>query len=519
MGDNTIIENKALKVLILEDMAPDMELMVEQLSDAGYRLDVSHADNEAGFRETLLNNKFDIILSDYKLPGFNAFGALEICQKFCPEVPFICVSGSIGEETAIELLKQGAVDYVLKDRPDRLPFTVKRALDEAKEKSAHLKTVKDLIVSETRFRQVAEAAQEFIWEVDHMGMYTYVSPIIESFLGYTPDEVVDKKYFYDFFAPENREEFKNAAFEVFLRKEVFRNFENTIKHKGGRLVIALSSGSPVFDDLGNFKGYRGVDKDITEERKMLEDLVAAKEKAEESDKLKSAFLNNISHEIRTPLNSIIGFGRILAETELSAQERREFYDYVNQSGNRLINTVTDYMDMARIVSNTMEVHKTDFVLLPLFEEITTITKLLCEKKNIDFLADLPPGSNHLTLNSDPEFIHKILGKLLDNAVKFTNEGTISCGYTIKSGLVEFFVKDTGCGIDIDNQKLIFDMFRQADTSMTRLFDGSGLGLSIAKGLATLLEGEIHVASEKGRGSEFTFTIPLSKSFSDTHPTG
>jgi PAS domain S-box-containing protein len=272
------MEHIALKVLFLEDSVPDMELLVEQLSEAGYQLNLTHADNEASFKEALQKKKYDIILSDFKLPGFDAFNALKICKKLCPEIPFICVSGSIGEEAAVELLRKGAVDYVMKDQPGRLPYTVKRALDEAKERMAHRKAEIDLIESENRFRQVAETVQEWIWEVDTKGMYTYASPVVKSLLGYTPDELVGKKYFYDFFVPDQREKFKKMAFKLFSRKEIAINFENTNVHKNGNLVILSTSGSPVFDDDGNFSGYRGVDNDITERKKAEELLKLSEEK-------------------------------------------------------------------------------------------------------------------------------------------------------------------------------------------------------------------------------------------------
>ena len=146
------IQGKELKVLILEDSIHDFELIREQLSDAGYKLDITHVENEVKFKTSLLENSYDIILSDFQLPGFNAFGALQISNEICPEIPFICVSGSIGEETAIELLKLGAIDYVLKDKPERLPFAIKRALEEAKEKVAHQEAVKALQKSEEKYR-------------------------------------------------------------------------------------------------------------------------------------------------------------------------------------------------------------------------------------------------------------------------------------------------------------------------------------------------------------------------------
>ena len=507
MNAKNEIEGIELKVLVLEDSPIDFELIQEQLAGAGYILDVAHVENEAGFTSSLRENSYDIILSDFNLPGFDAFGALQASNEIRPEIPFICISGSIGEETAIELLKLGAVDYVLKDRPERLPFAVKRALDEAKEKSDHQKAAKALQESEHRFKTVSEEAQEWIWEVDKTGLYTYASPICQSLLGYSADELVGQKYFYDFFLPEKREELTKAAFEVFSRKESFRHFENPNVHKSGQILILTSSGSPIFDDKGNFVGYRGVDSDTTERRKMLEELVLAKEKAEESDRLKTAFINNISHEIRTPLNGILGFGRFLVEPDLSADERKEYFDVLEKSSNRLMNTVSDYMDMARIVSGTMEMHKKEFHLKPLFEGISENKRLLCEERKICFEAVIPTEPVNLTLHSDSELIRRTLSILLDNALKFTQQGSIKFGYRMASGFLEFFVQDTGIGIAPDKLETIFEMFSQEDYSTHRGYDGSGLGLAIARGLVKLLDGTIQVTSEKGKGSEFTFTVP------------
>ncbi|MDX9924619.1 MAG: PAS domain S-box protein [Ignavibacteriaceae bacterium] len=270
--------NRSLKLLLLEDSLSDKELMVEQLSEAGFKLDITHAENKISFIDSLKNSTYDIIVSDFKLPGFDAFGALEICNNICPDVPFICVSGSIGEETAIRLLKEGAFDYVLKDRPERLPHAIKRALDEVKENFALRKAERELLESENRFRQVAETAQEWIWEVDTNGLYTYSSPVINMLLGYTPEEVVGKRYFYDFFATDVKENLKKSAFEFFQKGKLFRNHETKNIHKNGHVVILSTSGSPIFNNQGNLIGYRGVDEDITDKKKSEDALKKSEEK-------------------------------------------------------------------------------------------------------------------------------------------------------------------------------------------------------------------------------------------------
>lgn len=509
MNDSGSISDIQLKVLILEDSKYDLELIRELLTDAGYELDLTHVENEVGLSAALQKNRYDMVLSDFSLPGFNAFGALRIRNECCPDVPFICISGSIGEETAIELLKLGAVDYVLKDRPERLPFAVKRALDEAKENAAYKLAMRDLQESKLRFEQVAEDAQEWIWEVDENGLYTYASPVVHSLLGYSAEELVGKKYFYDFFVPESKEELRNAALEAFSRRDTFRNFQNPNIHKDGHVLMLSTSGSPIFDMNGQFRGYRGVDSDNTERTKILEELVLAKEKAEESDNLKTAFINNISHEIRTPLNSILGFGQYLSDANLTVDQRKEYFKIIEFASHRLINTVSDYIDIARIVSGNMEVHRNEFQLSSFFKELTEETKQACLDKNIGFEIDLPKGNAEVVLYSDQEFLGKILQILLDNALKFTTEGRIHCGYRIKSDRIEFFVHDTGCGISSKKLDTIFEMFSQEDPTNTRGHEGSGLGLTIAQGMIQMLGGHIGVTSEKGIGSSFTFTLPKS----------
>lgn len=179
-----------LKVLILEDSSTDFELISEQLSVAGFSLDITHAANRSEFIYSLTNNSyFDIILSDFNLPGFDAFEALEISRKLRPDTPFICISGSIGEETAIDILKFGAVDYVLKDRPNRLPFAVKRALDEQKEKNALKLAQEEIKKSEIKFRTLTENIPDIIARFDKDFKHIYINPAIEKFTG------INKEFF------------------------------------------------------------------------------------------------------------------------------------------------------------------------------------------------------------------------------------------------------------------------------------------------------------------------------------
>ncbi len=319
--------------------------------------------------------------------------------------------------------------------------------------------------------------------------------------------LLGKKHFYDLFIPEKRDMLKIASFEVFKMKQTFRSFENPNVHKDGRVLMLTTSGSPIFDNEGHFKGYRGVDTDYTEKTKILEELTLAKVKAEESDMLKTAFINNISHEIRTPLNGILGFGQLLSEAVLPEEQRKEYFRIIKKSSNRLINTVSDYLDMARLVTGTMEVTKKEFSILDLLEKVTSYNREKVEEKHLLLELEVPENNSDFLLYSDPDIIDKVFHILLDNAAKFTSKGVVRFGFRVLNGHVGFFVSDTGVGIETDKMSKIFDMFSQGDYSNTRGYDGSGLGLAIAKGMVKLLGGNISVTSEKGKGSIFTFTVP------------
>jgi len=254
-------------------------------------------------------------------------------------------------------------------------------------------------------------------------------------------------------------------------------------------------------------------------QKMNEELVVAKEKAEASDKLKTSFINNISHEIRTPLNGILGFGEFLAEEDLSPEERLSFLGMVNDSSARLMNTVTNFMDISMLASGTKEVFQSDFKLDSLISSLNERTRQACGSKKLDFTAVCKDELKEQIIHSDRDMVQKALQHLLDNAVKFTSKGSVEFTCEQQGDDLLFTVHDTGKGIDEKSKLLIFDSFRQEHTSDTRGFEGTELGLTIASGFVKLLGGEIRVESQKGAGSTFYFRIPLVMKKLDKMPEG
>ncbi len=239
-----------------------------------------------------------------------------------------------------------------------------------------------------------------------------------------------------------------------------------------------------------------------------EELKTALERAQESDRLKSAFLANMSHEIRTPMNGILGFINLLNDPGLSLTERERYTAVVNKSGERLLDTINDLIDISKIEAGQVEIIKKEVSVNHLMEELLAFFSLEAKSKGLSLQLEAPLPGPAARVVTDEAKLHGILTNLLKNALKFTEKGSITFGYRMKGNFMEFFVEDTGIGIPQSRQQAVFNRFEQADINFsTRPFEGSGLGLTIAKAYVEMLGGEIRVVSEEGQGTVFSFTIP------------
>lgn len=277
--------------------------------------------------------------------------------------------------------------------------------------------------------------------------------------------------------------------------------------KNGEEYWESSIISPILNEKGVLVNFLAIKKDITHDKKLSEELIKAKVRAEESDKLKTAFLSNMSHEIRTPMNGILGFAELLKEPDLTHEQILEYISIIERSGQRMLNIINDITDIARIESGQMKisVHKSN--INELIKEIYRFFDLEAQKKglNLSYKTALEPEDAIIT--TDREKLYAILLNLIKNSLKFTFTGGITFGYDKEGDFLVFYVKDTGIGIPKDKQGVIFERFVQADMSNSRLSEGTGLGLSISKAFVEMLGGSIRLESEEGKGSCFWFTIP------------
>jgi PAS domain S-box-containing protein len=248
-------------------------------------------------------------------------------------------------------------------------------------------------------------------------------------------------------------------------------------------------------------------RDISGQKRAEADLIAAKEKAEESDRLKTAFLHNVSHEIRTPMNAIIGFSTLLNDPDLSDEDRKLYTDIIFQSGGQLLSIINDIVDIANVESGQARVNLTEINLNSTLRSLSEQFSINGRENNVTLNLRTQLADEDSAILTDSTKLVQILSNLINNAFKFTRNGQIDFGYVLKNKFLEFSIKDTGIGIPPEYHKKIFDRFYQVDSAVSRQYSGTGLGLSICKGYVDLLGGTIGVESEPGKGTLFVFTIP------------
>jgi PAS domain S-box-containing protein len=248
-------------------------------------------------------------------------------------------------------------------------------------------------------------------------------------------------------------------------------------------------------------------RDITLRKNYEDQLRNAKEKAEESDRLKTAFLHNISHEIRTPMNAIVGFTALLEEPDLDVQSRKHFINIISQSTSQLLGIISDIVDISNIETGQVKLNFTEVNLNSVIRSIYDQYRITAEEKRLLLFYDASLPDERVNIYTDKTKLVQIISNLINNAFKFTSQGSIQFGYRLKDGHIEFYVKDTGIGIPEDKINRVFDRFYQIESDSSRRYSGAGLGLSISKAYVELLGGEIWLISKPGQGSEFCFTHP------------
>lgn len=363
--------------------------------------------------------------------------------------------------------------------------------------------------SRQAYKTLVETAPDIIYRVNKEGYFTYVNPMGFNISGFTEDEVYNMRYI-----DVVRDDYKKRM-GAFYIKQVRDKTESTymefpMRNTRGREIWVGQKVQILYKD-GEYDGVLAIARDITEVRKIREDLKKAKIDAEASSKAKEAFLANMSHEIRTPMNAIVGMSKLLKQTDINS-EQAKYLNAITTSSSNLIVLINDILDLSKIESGKLELEELGFSLSDLIDSLFYAQKMLADQKGIDFHYTI---DSHIpkALYGDPYRLNQILTNLINNAIKFTTDGRVELSVHLKqsdkkSTIIEFRIKDSGIGIPREKLDRIFDTFSQADTSITRKYGGTGLGLAITRHLVLLMNGEVDVQSTPNVGTEFKVRVPL-----------
>ena len=361
---------------------------------------------------------------------------------------------------------------------------------------------------ERRFRRMVEGMKSLVFIVGEDFEIRYSNPVVGSILGIDSDRLIGKSLLEFIHAVDKKLVKANYCFEDIMDKNIeFR----IVDIKGNYHWVVSASHLVELEGVdGKEKRYLIVLKEISEIKELHYKLVEALKQAEESNRLKSAFLSNMSHEIRTPLNAVVGFSELLGY-EITPEKRKYYSMLIGENVEQLIHLVNDIFDAAKLESNQFTVSTEVINLAKLLTQIELHSKQILEQSGKSGKIEIvfPGQGSGIDIHTDRERLGQIINILVNNAIKFTREGKIEVGYRISGDKdLLFWVRDTGIGISSDKGDLIFQIFSQVDDRIEKDFDGAGLGLGIAKRIIELLKGEIWFESVLGEGSIFYFTIPL-----------
>ena len=340
-------------------------------------------------------------------------------------------------------------------------------------------------------------------------VFTYTNDQMFSITGYTPKELIGRGPEIIFASYDDFTEIVEIKPESLLFKNK-NSYETSILRKNGSLVDTIVFVSQI-DSENPELGIAISILDISDIKKVQRELIAEKEKAEESDRLKTTFLDNMSHELRTPMNAIVGFTELLHSPYLTEKQKSEYAHIIQNNSRKLLRLIDDIIDISKLSSNQLRIHHKNFYLHQILSDIYEAFAENVTKKHggaVELVLTEPIANKHIMLFNDDLRIKQILNNLLSNALKFTSKGIIEFGYSINNEEVTFFVKDTGSGIKKNQLNLIFERFRQCDDTLTRRHGGAGIGLSLVKGIVELMGGRIWVESAWRKGSAFYFALPL-----------
>jgi PAS domain S-box-containing protein len=405
--------------------------------------------------------------------------------------------------------KEASNDYTLINEKELYSPEFVSLASSANKMVLELKEIRTAFEKEhTLMISVMNSIPDMVFLKDLESRYVAYNNAFLNYLGISEEELVGKTDF-ELFPLDAAKLYYENDLKILKDRQPIRNEEwVTLTNGDHRLFDTLKVLCQ--DKSSNILGILCISRDITERQIIQEKYIEAKEKAEEADRLKTAFLANMSHEIRTPMNSIVGFSNLIAEGGLTDDEQSEYVEHINTAINNLLNLINDIIDIAKIEAGQLSIKPEYFDISKLMDDVhisMSEYKNRLSKQHVILEYFIPEELKGVKILTDPFRLNQVLNNLIVNAIKFTSVGSIKFGCELKEGDLYFYVKDSGIGISRKDQELLFKRFRQVGMNSGYKMGGTGLGLAISKHIIDLMNGEIKVESETGKGSTFSFLIP------------
>jgi PAS domain S-box-containing protein len=491
-----------VKMLHLEDDPADARLIREQLRRSGLDTSITLVDNPEDFQAAVARGGFDLVLSDYHVPRISGREALQLMQAAHPQIPFILVTGALGDEKAVDLLRSGATDFVLKDRLARLASAIQRALSERSAKREHENTQARLADAHRLSKLAADAARIGTWQLDVASGRLECSEEFLNLVGVSPAAWSGTLEGLEaLMHPEDLERCRRVYAEAardghFMEMEFrIRNVDNEI-----RWMHSRGDWSPETHAMPSM--FLGVMMDITERKHMEEALRGA-------DRRKDEFLATLAHELRNPLAPIYNGLAILRKSTAQSAESEKIHAILERQMNHIIRLVDDLLDISRFTLGKIELRLAPVELRTIVRSAVEMSQPMIDARRHQLDISIPPGS--IVLHADSVRLTQVLSNLLNNAARYTEErGRIAIHSSVQDGRAVISVRDNGIGIPGPMLERVFDLFTQVDGAGQSGGVGLGIGLAMARLLVDLHGGEIEARSQgPDKGSEFIISLPVS----------
>lgn len=527
--------DQPLRILHLEDDPMDAELISAALAADGIVCECSRTATQAGF-VSALEMPWDLILSDYSLPGFDGISAQRLAAERRPEIPFVFVSGTMGEDVAIERLKAGATDYVLKHRLARLPAAVRRALLEARNKEERKRATAEVrrlnaelearVVQRTaelaaaneelaRREMELEKAKSFLDSiVENLPAMLFVKDARdrrfvrlnragEELLGIDRRELLGRTD-HDLFPAPLANHFTQVDSDVLQGRTPVSTGDEVIatRRRGARILHTKKI--PITGADGRPEYLLGIALDVTERRHAEEEARLAKLEADRANRAKSQFLSRMSHDLRTPLNAILGFAQLLESAGDLSDEQNDSVRQIRRGGEHLLELISDILDFARIEAGQLSLSVESLNVADVLREVFALVRPLADARRI--CLQHAPGVERAHVRADRRRFKQILMNLVGNAVKYNHdEGSVTVSAEQTPRGIRIRISDTGPGIALAERALLFQPFERLSADQ-RGIEGTGLGLSVAKGLLESMQGAIGIEAATA-GATFWVELP------------